>query len=148
MENTPTFKKLTLNESALSNLEIVRKWSLFFSILGFIWMGFMLLLSVSLSFIPFGHYGGHALGFGRIGMSFFIIMWLAMIVLYFFPILYLYKFSVYSKAAIKNLDSESADNAFRYLKKHFQFVGVLTIIVLSIYLLLGFFGVFAKLMMF
>lgn len=137
MENMPNVKKLTLNENSISNLEIIRKWSLFFSILGFIWMGFMVLMMIGLSFVPFGIPGANAMGPGKYAMIPAIVIVLVMCALYFFPILYLYKFSNYSKIAIKNLDTESADLAFKYLKMHFQFIGILTIIVLGLYLLFG-----------
>jgi len=143
MENITNFKKLTLSESAVSNLDITRKWALFFSILGFIWIGFMILLFVGLSFVPLGFPGSNAMGFGKLAMIPVIVMCVVMSVLYFFPIYYLYKFSVFSKLAIKNLDSESADTAFKYLKMNFQFIGILTIIVLALYLLMGFFGLIA-----
>lgn len=137
MENMPNLKKLILNENSIANLETIRKWSLFFSILGFIWMGFMVLMMIGLSFVPFGMSGANAFGPKTFAMLPAIVIVLLMCALYFFPLLYLYKFSNYSKIAIKNLDTESADLAFKYLKMHFQFIGVLTIILLGLYLLAG-----------
>lgn len=51
------------------------------------------------------------------------------------PIFYLYKFSKYSKTAIYSEDSEQLSLAFKYLKKHYKFIGILSIILLSFYVL-------------
>lgn len=137
MENMPEKRTLTLDESAVLNLETIRKWSLFFSILGFIMIGFFVLLFLGMSFMPFAIPGASAMGparFSFLGGAFALLITM---VLYFFPILYMYKFSVHSKNAVANLDQESAAIAFKYLKMHFQFVGILTIIVLAFYLLAG-----------
>ena len=55
--------------------------------------------------------------------------------LYFFPVYYLLKFSTLSKLAIEGNDSKLLEEAMRYLKMMFKFMGILVIIVLSIYLL-------------
>lgn len=140
MESIPVSKKLTLNENTVNSLEIVRKWALFFSVLGFIWIAFMVLMFLGLGFVPFGFHGSGLFGHRGLTMLPVCVMLLSMSVLYFFPVYYLYKFSVFSKIAIKNLDTECADRAFGYLKKHYRFIGVLTIIILAIYLLTGFLG--------
>jgi len=52
-------------------------------------------------------------------------------------VLYLYKFSIYSRNAIKNNDSNEIVNALKNLKSHFKFIGIFTLIFLSIYLMIG-----------
>lgn len=146
MENKTILKKLTLNENSVTNLDIIRKWSMFFSILGFIWLGLIAVFIIGFSIIPFNLPGRNTMGVESLAMVPVIIMLIVMGVLYFFPIIYLYKFAKYSKTAINDLDSESADLAFLYLKKNFQFMGILTIVVLALYILMGFFGVIAAIM--
>jgi hypothetical protein len=63
-----------------------------------------------------------------------------MIVIYIFPLYYLYQFSVKLKKAVTSKDDEVLANAFEMLKSHYKFVGVFTIIMLSIYILAGIVG--------
>jgi hypothetical protein len=68
------------------------------------------------------------------------IFYILMIVIYIFPLYYLYQFSVKLKKAVTSKDDEVLANAFEMLKSHYKFVGVFTIIMLSIYILAGIVG--------
>jgi hypothetical protein len=63
-----------------------------------------------------------------------------MIAIYIFPLYYLYQFSVKLKKALTQKDDEVLASAFEMLKSHYKFVGVFTIIILSIYILVGIVG--------
>ena len=56
-----------------------------------------------------------------------------MAIIYFFPILYLYKFSSSIKNGILNSSSDQLDLAFRNLKSHYKFMGILVIVMLAFY---------------
>lgn len=56
------------------------------------------------------------------------------IVIYGFPIYYLYQFGKFSKLAINNYDSEAITIAFQYIKLHYRFMGILVIVILICYL--------------
>jgi len=51
-------------------------------------------------------------------------------VIFFFPILFEYKFSVYAKRSIQNSRSAEFAAALRYLRKHYMYVAVLTSVVI------------------
>lgn len=55
--------------------------------------------------------------------------------LYFFPCLYLLRFSAKMKTALQADDPSNLTESFRQLKSAFRYVGILTIIFLGIYLL-------------
>ena len=55
---------------------------------------------------------------------------------YFFPILYLYRFSSLIRKALQNKDTQILDIAFRNLKAHYKYIGILMIIALGIYVLM------------
>ncbi len=57
--------------------------------------------------------------------------------IYFFPIYYLFKFSTNMKEALLHSNEENIDEAFINLKSHYKFMGIFTIVFISIYLLLG-----------
>jgi hypothetical protein len=54
-------------------------------------------------------------------------------VLYFFPVYYLNKFASNAKIALKNNDSESLATSFEFLKSHYKFIGILSVIILCLY---------------
>jgi hypothetical protein len=126
---------IEIGKEGLMHLYETRKWTKFLSVLGFVFIGLMM-LGMLFGMLAIGTRG---FGFGIM----FSLMMLLFIVVYFFPIYYLYKFSELSKLAIANKDDAMMTNALMYLKKHYQFIGILTIVILSIYLL---FIIFAAVM--
>lgn len=115
---------------SMSYLSEARRWTMFLSIIGFIGIGFMMIAAIFMltasSLIPdLPLLGGAAL----------TVFFLLFALLYFFPVYYLLKFSTLSKLAIEGNDSKLLEEAMRYLKMMFKFMGILVIIVLSIYLL-------------
>ena len=121
-------KSVELTEASLSYLNTTRKWGIFLSIVGFIFTGLILLIAIivatSFSFIE------SALPVS--GFSLFLI-YIAIAILYFFPVLFLYKFSVNTKIAIDSRSSSHAEIGFKNLKSMFKYIGILTIAILTIY---------------
>ncbi len=74
-------------------------------------------------------------GLGAAGGAFITIIYLLIAVLYFFPCLYLFNFSVRLKAALRDNDQVKLNQSLKSQKSLFKYVGVLTIIVLSFYAL-------------
>lgn len=58
-----------------------------------------------------------------------------MLLIYGVPIYYLYQFGKHSRIAIINYDSEAISLAFKYLKLHYRFMGILVIVVLALYII-------------
>lgn len=126
--------KLELTKEALSNLYETRKWTHFLAIMGFIFIGFMILMGFAIkSFLasmgedaPQMPYSSTLLGF----------IYLMIGLLYFFPVLYLFKFSKWMKTALANNNPSDLNEAFKNLKAHYRFIGVLTIITLCFYVVM------------
>lgn len=78
--------------------------------------------------------------------SVIMIVYLVMIVVYFFPIYYLYQFSAKMKKALDQKDTITFAEATGFLKNHFQFVGICAIIVVSLYILAFVVGIGAAIM--
>lgn len=140
MQNAITeLEQLTLNSASKSFLKETAKWSKFLSIIGFIGLGLLVIMSFFIGTlfnnmpqaqeIPFD--------FGPL----MTIMYLIFALIYFFPILYLFQFSNYMKKALQSKDDGDLAIAFEKLKSHYKFIGVFTIIILSIYLLLFVVGI-------
>ncbi|MBW6499628.1 MAG: hypothetical protein K0B09_14660 [Bacteroidales bacterium] len=126
-------QKLGVNTEALIHLEASRKWTLFLSIMGFIFIGIML-LTPFLFFKAF-RVADMPMAFPAAIPMFSMIPLFIMVIIYFFPFYYLLQFSRFSKTAIQNKDEASLASGLKYLKLHYQFMGVLVIIGAGIYVL-------------
>lgn len=126
-------QNLGVNPEALFHLEASRKWTLFLSVMGFVFIGIMLL--TPLLFLRFFRMADVPMAFPAAIPMFSMIPLLILVVIYFFPLYYLLQFSRFSRLAILNLDDTSLSKALKYLKLHYQFMGVLVIIGAGIYLL-------------
>ena len=119
-------------------LKETAKWTKFLAILGFVGIGFMVLGSLVMLFAPSSLMSNGDFPFG--GKIFMMLLYLAFAVLYYFPISYLYQFSENTKKAIENNDNNAIRDAFEFLKSHYKFMGILTIILLSLYAIIIFIG--------
>lgn len=119
-------------------LKETAKWTKFLAILGFVGIGLMVLGSFVMLFAPSSLMSNGDFPFG--GKIFMMLLYLAFAVLYYFPISYLYQFSENTKKAIENNDNNAIRDAFEFLKSHYKFMGILTIILLSFYAIMIFIG--------
>lgn len=110
------------------------KWSKFLSIVGFVMTGlmvvgslFMITLGSTLPSMP-----GQAVKTPFVGMG---VGYLVLSAIMFFPVYYLFKSSVGIKKGITLSSQEDFRNGFQNLKSHYKFTGILTIVMLSIYVL-------------
>lgn len=120
------------------------KWSRFLSILGFIGIGFMVIGAFTVGF--FVNNSASAFGGGQSAMSgipsfLFTVLYLIFAAIYFFPVYFLFKFSSNAIKAVNNNAQSQMEESLHNLKRHYQFIGILTIIVLSIYLLIFLIGI-------
>lgn len=128
--------ELYLPPTILGFLKEISTWTYFLSILGFIGIGLMLLFgtffSVAMGMMPEGNpYEG--LG---IDMSYFGMVYIVLGLIYFFPVLYLFNFSRKMKSALNSNDNDELTTAFSNLKSHYKFLGVFTIVIISLYVMI------------
>ncbi len=64
------------------------------------------------------------------------IVYLVLAIIYFFPVYYLLQFSLKMKKALTSKNDETLAKAFEMIKSHYKFLGVFTIITISLYVLL------------
>jgi hypothetical protein len=138
MEESVTLENfdMKLNVSAKAFLKEAAKWAYFLSILGFIGIGFIVLAALFAGnlFAFMGNMNPEMGKFGSMGGSFITVLYLMLAALYFFPIYYLNKFATNAKIALRDNDSESLSASLEYLKSHYKFIGILTLVILGMYL--------------
>ncbi len=131
METTPEKKTIEIDQDTLKNLNTIRKWAMFFSILGFIFLGLIVILGIIAgTFLSAFKAGGKSAG---IPESVIIIMFFVLAAVYFFPVHFLFRFSKHTQHAVQTLDKDELHKAFRSLKSYSVYLGVLTIIGLALY---------------
>ena len=132
-------EKLALNELAVEALRESAKWCLFLAIVGFIGIGFIVLagafMMFAMSAIPEDPAFGSAMSSLGTIKTYMGLMYIVIAALYFFPIYYLYKYATGTKRALESSNSEVLSDALVNLKSHHKFLGIMTIVMLSLYIL-------------
>jgi len=136
MQNPITqLEQLSLTTASKRFLKETAKWSFFLSIIGFILIFLLIVIAIFASSI----FGMLAVAQPGIPDSIGLIMtvtYLVLALIYFFPVYYLLQFANKMKKALSTKNEETLTNAFEMLKSHYKFIGVFTIITISLYALL------------
>jgi hypothetical protein len=134
------FEHKPLDENSLiGNAEIngylfeTSKWGKFLAIIGYIGMVLLVLLGIFMM-LGLSHFGN--LPDTGFPMGVFGLLYIFIALIYYFPVNYLYKFSVQIKQGLQTKDTPTVTSGFQNLKSLFKFMGIFTIVILSIYGLL------------
>lgn len=122
---------LHISRQSESFLKETAKWARFLSILGFIGIGLIVLLAFFIGAFM-NMMGGGSLPFPPAIFSF---LYLLVAALYFFPVLYLFRFANYTRQALRTGDQATLDDAFSNIKSHYKFIGILAAVFVGLYVL-------------
>jgi len=120
-------QQLILDLASQSFLQTTAKWAKILAVIGFVMIGFIVLVAV---------YATSTTGvWSQMGMQNFFLtaMYSLMGLLYFFPTLYLYRFAVKMQEGLEDNDQEMVQESFQNLKSLFKFVGILTVVGIGFY---------------
>ncbi|MFA5820415.1 MAG: DUF5362 family protein [Bacteroidales bacterium] len=132
METTLENRKIEIAQETLNNLNTTRKWTMFLAIIGFIFLGLFIVIGVITGiFLSAFNSGATSMG---IPESLLEVIFIILAIVYFFPVLFLFRFSKHTAHAVQTLDKQELHKAFQNLKSYFAYLGVLLIIVLSFYI--------------
>ncbi|MGE5106582.1 MAG: DUF5362 family protein [Sphingobacteriales bacterium] len=131
---------LQLDSFSQAYLMETAKWGKFLGIMGFIGCGLLVIVAIFMG-STFASLRSQFGGMGGMSGGVITIFYLLFAMLYFFPCFYLYNFSVKMQSALRNNDQMALQSAFANQKSCYKFVGILTIVVMSLYLLAIIFGV-------
>jgi uncharacterized membrane protein len=134
---------LKLNNYAKEFLKETAKWAYFLAIVGFIGVGLMILMALFMGAVFSALPETTDIPFNM--GPFFTILYLIFAGLYFFPVLYLYRFANKMKMALARNDEDVLTNSFESLKSHYKFMGIMTIVLLAFYALIFILGLFGTL---
>lgn len=111
------------------------KWAKFLAIVGFVTTGLIVLAAVFAGSV-FGSLAATAPELNFFPTAGITITYLIVAGLYFFPCLYLLQWSQKLTLALQSGSSEDLTVAFEKLKSFFRFVGIMTLVILSLYALM------------
>jgi hypothetical protein len=129
---------LTITEDVRSFIYETSKWTKFLSIVGFVFTGFMVLVSLSVGAILSSMnslVGAQNNPYAAMGTGFLTVFLLITAAIYFYPSFILFKFSTAAKQAVLYGDQESLSLAMGKMKSFFKFWGILLIVLLAFYAL-------------
>ncbi len=109
------------------------KWTKLLAILGFIFIGLMVLAALTMGTLM-SAFGGDDSIMPFSGVAFGAV-YLIMALIYYFPVMYLYKFSKNIKRAFVTMDAQSFNTAIESLKSHYKYIGIFTVIIMVFYAL-------------
>lgn len=141
MEQNSAFEsfELSMTDEILGMLKETSSWTYFLSIIGFVGIGFMILFGalfgVILGSMPVNPYENIG-----VNVNYFGLIYIVIAMIYFLPVLYLFNFSRKMKSALNSKNNNELVSAFKNLKSHYKFLGIFTIIILSMYILLFIIG--------
>ncbi len=125
---------LGVDEEARAHLLETARWTKFIAIIGFIILGLLILVGILMGLgLSVASQMYDTANFGSAFGTAMMVMYLVLSLLYFFPILYLYKFSVLIKPAIHTGNKQQFNLALSYQKRMYKFIGIMLLVVFGLY---------------
>lgn len=127
--------KLYISDEAKKYLNETSKWAKILAIIGFVSIGFIVLLAVFMAFFMgdlspfFPDLGGMG---GMMGITVAVI-YLIMAAIYMYPVWKLYQFAIKAKQALLLDDVNLLTQSLECQKSLFKFLGIFTLIILCLY---------------
>lgn len=151
-QNSTSLLDLQLDQLTASYLYDAAKWNKFLAIVGFILCGLMIVFSIFAGSIFTAMYGSmpgmEGMNFMSAGGGIFLtIFYLGATVLYLIPNIWRYKFAVQAMAAVRGNDVVQLNLSLNNLRKYSKFWGILTIIIIVLYVLIFIFAIVGGAMM-
>jgi hypothetical protein len=132
MNSNPEIRKIEIGPETLKNLNITGKWTMFLAVSGFIFIGLIITLGLLTgTFLSAFSQSDKTPGISDIML---LACFSAVVVIYFFPVFFLFRFSKHTSNAITALNSQELNKGIRYLKLYFVYIGILLIITIAVYL--------------
>ncbi len=127
-----SFGDMRLSDRMKSMIGEIAKWAKLLSIIGFVFIGLIVVIALFAGSMMAALSGMD----GEMGMmagGAITVIYLLLAAIYFFPVLYLYQFASKAQKALAFGSESDIETAFDALRKHYRFLGILTIVMLALY---------------
>ncbi len=137
-----------LSNEAKAYLGETAKWAKFIAIVNFVFIGFMVLGSVSAGaiFSSMPEMSDNP-AFAMLSGGMIAAFYLLFAAIWFIPTLYSYQFATKTQRALRLNDEPMMTEALGKLKAHYKFWGIFMAIIVGFYALMFVFGIFGAMMM-
>ncbi len=123
---SPQQDRFTLTESMVHHAAVSAKWSKFLAIVGFVFIGFIVIAALSVGLI--------ADKLPNVPFSGLItVLYLLIAALYFYPTYTLFVYATKVRKALNTGDQEDLEEGYKNLASHHKFLGILILIFLCLY---------------
>jgi len=124
---------LSLTPEVRAYLRETAKWANFISIVGFVFVGIMMLISVFM--LVFTGFASQEMVNFQVPFSsmLFSLIYFVFALITLIPLLYLYKFAKKMKTALRIDDQFSLTDSFKNLKSFYKFYGIYIAIIIGLY---------------
>jgi hypothetical protein len=142
MEQQNLLPDLVIDATGAEQIRGFASWARFLSIVGFIICGLIVLAAIFAGSIltSFNRYDTYGSGVSS-GLGVMVtVIYLIFAAVYFIPTLFLFQAATKLRTAIQANDQWLLNEGFTKLKASFRFWGILTIVILSFYVLMLIFG--------
>lgn len=126
----PSIFQLGIDETSKAYLLESSRWGRFLAILSFIGLGLLIVVGIITGVVMSATPAGSV---SAISGPIFTVMYLVIAAIYFYPVWGLHKFSKLIKSSMHTSNQEQFNEALRYQKNVFKFMGIVAIISLVLY---------------
>lgn len=126
----PSIFQLGIDETSKAYLLESSRWGRFLAILSFIGLGLLIIVGIVTGMVMSQTTAGTVTA---ISGPVFTFLYLLIAAIYFYPVWGLYKFSKLIKSSLNTSNQEQFNEALRYQKNVFKFMGIVAIISLVLY---------------
>ena len=132
-DSNPENNIIEIGEETFKHLNVLRRWTMFLSVSGFIVLGLIITLGLITGTFLTAFNNSHKTA--GIPDYVFLAAFIVLTVITFFPVLFLFRFSKHTAAAVSARDRNEMKKAIKYLKRYFIFIGITLIIIISVYII-------------
>jgi hypothetical protein len=123
-----------VSEVSSNNLLSTSKWAMFLGVVGFVFLGLMVLAGLSIMSMG-SQFPSYATRNMPISFQMMGFIYIVMAGIGFYPTYCLVRFSSKMQESIRTKATMSFDEATGYLKGHYTFAGIMTIAIIGLYLI-------------
>lgn len=139
LETPTSLFSLSIDSNSKSHLSEAAKWAKFLSIVGMVMLALMIVFAI-VGITMLNKFSGafdtsNGSNVAGYGSAVFAIYFVVIGVIWFFPLLFTYRFANKMKVALAGNDQQALNTSFQNLKICYRYVGILTIVLLAIYAL-------------
>jgi hypothetical protein len=133
MDSNPETRKMEIGQDTLKHLNTLRKWTMFLAVIGFIFLGLIIILGlITGTFLTAFNISEKAPG---IPDALVLASFIGLALITFFPVFFLFRFSKLTYSAISKYDPKEMHRAIKSLKRFFLYISILLILTILIYII-------------